>query len=257
MHDWAQKHKKRREQKWQEIKQGREPRSFSARRKEWDLVQDLSSYDYSPWNQTSAKGQARGKKEGRLRTQLLFTLGLSILTLLVFHSHSPVLKPAEQWISNIMTRDFQFAGMETWFKRYAGGSPSILPAFTPSETDEKPSANQWHPPVFGKVVLPFDEKRKGIVIRTVAHARITAAAEGWVVFAGEKPGLGKTVIIKHQGGSETWYGKLDQVDVKEKDWVKKGQTVGSISETRGQPLLYFAVKRNERFIDPESVIVFE
>ncbi|MBA4541385.1 MULTISPECIES: M23 family metallopeptidase [Thermoactinomyces] len=257
MYDWAQKHKKRREVKWQAIRQGRAPRSWAAKRKEWDPGQDLLSYDASPWNQTSGKGQARGKKGGRLRTQMLLTAALFILTLLVFRSQSPVLKPAEQWISGVMTHDFQFAGMENWFKRYLGGSPSILPAFSRSETDEKPREHRWHSPVFGKVVLPFDEQRKGIVIRTVAHARVAAADEGWVIFAGEKPGLGKTVIIQHEGGSETWYGQLAGIDVKPKDWVKKGQTIGSISETKGQPLLYFAVKQNDRFIDPASVIVFD
>jgi stage IV sporulation protein FA len=256
--DWAHKIKVRRESKLQAIKRGTVQSSpFMGRPwgKEWEFPKDIPPPDPIPWSQTVRKKQTGRKTVGRLRFQLAATIGLFFFTFLIFESHSPALFPVEQFVSQVMTRDFRFAGMAEWFKSHMGGSPAILPAFTPRQ-EEVPRMG-WSPPVSGKIVLPFDEKRKGILIQTAPHAKVGATAEGWVIFAGVKPGLGKTVIIRHQDNKETWYGCLDKIEVKEKDWVKKGDLIGNVSQAKGQPLLYFAVERNKQFIDPVGVIAFD
>jgi stage IV sporulation protein FA len=65
------------------------------------------------------------------------------------------------------------------------------------------------------------------------------------------------VIIQHANGMETWYGWLQDLNVKEKDWVKGGQLIGQVAQTKGQSLIYFALKKENQFINPASVISFE
>jgi stage IV sporulation protein FA len=120
-----------------------------------------------------------------------------------------------------------------------------------------PKNSIWIVPVRGVIVLPYDEKRKGIVIRTSTQAEVVAATEGWVTYAGYKDGLGNTIIIQHANGQETWYGWLQSLDVKEKDWVKSGQPIGRVGQTKGQSLVYIALKKDKKFINPSGVIPLE
>jgi stage IV sporulation protein FA len=78
-----------------------------------------------------------------------------------------------------------------------------------------------------------------------------------VTFAGYKKGFGNMIIVRHKGKSETRYGWLDDFKVKEKEWVKNGQVLGNVALTQGQPLLYFAIEKDGKYIDPSGVISFE
>ena len=86
-------------------------------------------------------------------------------------------------------------------------------------------------------------------------APVYAAAHGIVVFARDaRMGWGNVVIIRHvyqspEGGIravDTLYGHMDEVMVKEKQMVRKGDQVGTIGTNRGQYLahLHFEVRKN-------------
>nr|WP_231563662.1 M23 family metallopeptidase [Anoxybacillus sp. KU2-6(11)] len=84
-----------------------------------------------------------------------------------------------------------------------------------------------------------------------------AVEEGIVVFAGVKEPYGKTVIVQHADGSETWYGKLSAISVKLYDFIEAGKEVGKAEENDQKRIFYFAIKKGDHFIDPVQVISFE
>ena len=88
---------------------------------------------------------------------------------------------------------------------------------------------------------------------------VEAINDGIVIFAGEKEGIGKTIIIQHKNNSESWYGQLESFNVALYDPVKKGMQIGQMtrSEDGSKGTFYLAVKENGEFVDPKKVISFE
>lgn len=89
-----------------------------------------------------------------------------------------------------------------------------------------------------------DQEHTGLDLAAPAGTPVLAAAAGRVEFAGEKGGYGNLVIITHADGSQTYYGHLDEIAVKEGQLVSAGQkvaTVGSTGVSTG-PHLHFEAR---------------
>jgi stage IV sporulation protein FA len=90
---------------------------------------------------------------------------------------------------------------------------------------------------------------------------VKAIKEGVVTSVGVKDGLGKTIVIQHSDKSESWYGNLADIKVSLYDNVKKEQVVGTVSDSTGtdktKGKYYFAIKKEDQFINPIQVIRFE
>ena len=89
-----------------------------------------------------------------------------------------------------------------------------------------------------------DQEHTGVDLAAPAGTPVLAAAAGRVEFAGEKGGYGNLVIITHADGSQTYYGHLDEIAVKEGQLVSTGQkvaTVGSTGVSTG-PHLHFETR---------------
>ena len=72
----------------------------------------------------------------------------------------------------------------------------------------------------------------------------------------EVPGYGRTVLLEHRDGTNTFYGNLDEVLVPHGRWIKQGETLaaaGSSAKSNGTQL-HFRVLRGEEFINPMSVL---
>ncbi len=89
----------------------------------------------------------------------------------------------------------------------------------------------------------------GTVIRTTAT--------GVVKFAGQKPGYGKTVIIDHGYGLETWYGHAKQLFVKKGEQVSRGQRISAIGNSGWStgPHVHYEVRVHGIPVDPLSYIL--
>lgn len=123
-------------------------------------------------------------------------------------------------------------------------------------------------PVRGDVLSPFGPKgggqrNDGLNIRAPSGSQVQAAAAGEVVYAGDQvPGFGNLVLVKHDGGWVTAYAHLSRVDVKMRDRVMQGQSIGSVGSTGGvgEPQLHFEVryapspKDKARPVDPSLVL---
>lgn len=195
--------------------------------------------------------------------KILASILLFLVVAILFRNHSTQLDPARNMVMKTMDSDFKFAVVSKWYEDKFGKPLALLPY-----TDNKKSDNtktvvqkEYAVPASGKILENFKKNGQGIMIETSKGAPVKAVKEGFVRFAGVKDGLGKTVIIQHSDGTESWYGNLSEVSVDLYEYIDKEKVVGTVSDSTGEDKTkgkyYFAFKKGDNFIDPIQVIRFE
>lgn len=102
---------------------------------------------------------------------------------------------------------------------------------------------------FGWRTHPITGDRKfhrGIDFGAAKGTPIYAVDAGRVVFAGDKDGYGKAVVIQHQGSLSTLYGHASQLYVRQGQQVVRGQMIAAVGSTGFStgPHLHFEVHVN-------------
>jgi murein hydrolase activator len=99
---------------------------------------------------------------------------------------------------------------------------------------------------------------KGISLQTRPEARITAPADGWVVYAGEFRSYGQLLIINAGGGYHVLLAGLTRIDVSLGQFVLAGEPIAvmgnSATPSQGdssRPVLYVEFRKDGRPIDPD------
>jgi septal ring factor EnvC (AmiA/AmiB activator) len=100
---------------------------------------------------------------------------------------------------------------------------------------------------------------KGISLETRSEARITAPADGWVVYAGEFRSYGQLLIINAGGGYHILLAGMSRIDVSLGQFVLAGEPIAVMGNTatpsRGddssRPILYVEFRKDGRPIDPD------
>lgn len=217
-------------------------------------------YDrYLPQNTNNNRRPA-----GRFMLQAIFAAILFVSVYWIDRSDDPFFQPVKSSVKSAMTHEFQFVAVSDWYQKNFGDPIGFLPGFSNGEKqisgEGQDTGSSNHPdfaaPVSGEITDPYSSKTKGVTVATSLHSDVVSVKDGLVVFAGEKKGTGKTVVIQHKDNDESWYGKLDKVDVKVYDEVKRGQKIGTTSgDKKGS--FYFALKKGEKFIDPIQVMSFD
>lgn len=251
MKKWGQNVKKRRLEQMRMIQQG--------------ITSDVATFYPSPWEEpntsssevlwSAKRNQQDKKKSPKWVIQLFIALLLSVFTFTVFQSQSLKADQVQRWMLQWMNQPFHFQEMSNWYEKLWGGNAAILPTFSANKGPEN-QGNIWVAPVRGTLALPFSTERKGVLLQSKHHAKVNAPAEGLVIFAGERKGLGKTVVIQHANGKQTWFGFLGQVTTKEKTWIKKGTQLGDVGLRDGKPFVYIAYRENGTFVNPMEVMPF-
>ena len=114
---------------------------------------------------------------------------------------------------------------------------------------------RWQWPVNGKVIEYFSNRlqgNKGINIGGRRGKKITAAANGKVVYAGDAlRGYGKLIIIKHNEDYLSAYAHNDQILVKEHQLIKLGDVIAKMGSTDASTvMLHFEVRFRGKSVDP-------
>ena len=100
---------------------------------------------------------------------------------------------------------------------------------------------------------------KGISIQTREEARITAPADGWVVYAGPFRSYGQLLIINAGGGYHILLAGMSRIDVSLGQFVLAGEPIAvmgnpassSISgDDSSRPVLYVEFRKDGRPVDP-------
>jgi len=100
---------------------------------------------------------------------------------------------------------------------------------------------------------------KGISLQTRGEARITAPADGWVVYAGEFRSYGQLLIINAGGGYHILLAGMSRIDVSLGQFVLAGEPIAvmgstaapSQSDDNSRPVLYVEFRKDGRPIDPD------
>ncbi len=120
-------------------------------------------------------------------------------------------------------------------------------------------------PAQGRRVKRFGEtdasgnSLKGISLQTRAEARITAPADGWVVYAGEFRSYGQLLIINAGGGYHVLLAGMSRIDVSLGQFVLAGEPIAVMGDSAApsqgddgsRPVLYVEFRKDGRPIDPD------
>jgi len=111
---------------------------------------------------------------------------------------------------------------------------------------------KWQWPVKGKLIERFSNASKGIDVAGSLGDKITAAADGRVVYAGNAlPGYGNLIIIKHNDDYLTAYAHNQSILVKEQQEVKAGQQISTMGNTGTNSVrLHFEIRYQAKSVDP-------
>lgn len=115
-------------------------------------------------------------------------------------------------------------------------------------------------PVQGAIASRFGRgegvHRDGILIQAAEGTPVEAVHAGRVVFADWMRGFGNLLIIDHGDQIMTLHAHLQRFDVGVGAAVERGTRIGAVGASggRGQPALYFEVRRGGAPIDPQGWI---
>jgi stage IV sporulation protein FA len=236
----------------------REPSSF--------LIKDEEKYGYD--NFSSFEGGGSGENGHPLfqkevfMFKILLSVCLVLIVAILFKNGSSNLDPARNFVSKAMENDFQFAAISTWYEEQFGNPLAFFPTSDGKETEtadaEVATPPEYAVPAIGTVTESFQDNGQGVMVETGSNSSVEAMNSGTVTFAGTRDNLGKTVIIQHADGSQTWYGNLESIKVPLYTYIKTGDEVGKVTDTENEKgMFYFAIKQGETFIDPIQVIKFD
>ncbi len=118
----------------------------------------------------------------------------------------------------------------------------------------------WISSGFGYRISPWTGKRQiheGIDIAARMGSEVIASADGVIVFAGIKPGFGKTVVINHGYDTVTRYGHNSAIYVQVGQKVKRGDNIAAVGNTGHStgPHVHYEVIKNGKNVDPINFIL--
>ena len=198
-----------------------------------------------------------------IRTKLLMSCVVFVLVWGMFQSNHPLANKGKAYVWSALNESFDFQPVALWYERQFGGTPTLLPALNPVKQQEAEKvtldSKHYFAPVKGKVIAPYEPSRLGVTLETKPAATVAAMDTGVVVYAGSREDTGFTVIIRHAGGMQSVYGWIEQGRVEVNDWIKGGETIGLVSKNSSQPsgYFYFAVSKDNKFVNPAEVVNFD
>ncbi|MBU1383800.1 MAG: M23 family metallopeptidase [Alphaproteobacteria bacterium] len=98
---------------------------------------------------------------------------------------------------------------------------------------------------------------KGVDIAAPRGTSVFVASEGEVLNTGyDGGGYGRFIEVRHPNGMSTLYAHLSRVDVARGDRLGEGERIGLVGSTGRStgPHLHFEVRRNDRQVNPMSVL---
>lgn len=169
---------------------------------------------------------------------------------LLWQTDSELFHKPKEWTSGVLTEEFPFARVNLWYQE-TFGSPL---AFTAQTKQTATHSESQALPVSGSVTESFQTNGKGIMIAPKETADVSVVRDGVIVFSGNDRETDKTVVVQHSDGTESTYGYLSNVDVHLYQFVKSNDRIGQFTPTAENEMVYFAIERDNNYIDPVQVI---
>ncbi|MCF6138092.1 M23 family metallopeptidase [Pseudalkalibacillus berkeleyi] len=217
-------------------------------------VDESSSNRLSVLNRNSNGGHPLFSSEGFL-FRVMAAICLFLVIGIIFKNPSAPLGNIQGYVNNAFEEEFQFASVANWYENRFGKPLTLFPTDSKNKTaDSIGKASNYALPANAKVLQSFKDNGKGVLLETGSNTDVSSIKEGFIIFIGEKEQLGKTVVVQHFDGSESWYGKLNKIseEIKLYNYIDAGADLGKVTkeEKSDTGLFYFAIKDNGGFIDP-------
>ncbi|WP_332689487.1 M23 family metallopeptidase [Halalkalibacter lacteus] len=218
---------------------------------------------YVPPNENnSALPQA--KKGDFFLFRVMAAICIFLMTAILFQSSVPQAEGVKQFVKQSYEQEFQFVAVANWYENQFGRPLALIPMNqdvaqgNPNEQVEMAYAL----PASGTISQDFEHNGKGILVETGMNAEVEAVKGGQVIKVGKDESdesLGKTVTVQHYDGTESLYGMLDNIEVNLYDHIQAGYAIGkvSMSEEAEKGIFYFALKKDDQYINPSEVIPFD
>lgn len=173
--------------------------------------------------------------------------------------------PLRAFVAEALTEEMDFGAVETWYTRNFGGTPSFIPIFNYQGDHglKVNSSSSFNVPLDGTIGGPFALSLRGVEVipsnDSNRRTQVKSVSTGRILAVQNDALNGQTVMIQHAGGYVSIYGHLEQPSVEAGDWVEGGEVIGSLPLPAGDslPTLYFALKKDDRYLDPADVIPFD
>ena len=208
-----------------------------------------------------------GPKRPAIGYRFVASVFLFVLVWGLFQFDHPLAVRGQLWIRQALTEPYDFAAVAAWYKDRFGSLPSFLPAWgrhggasdDPAQKTSAAAGRTLYSPVRGKIVVPFGPDTQGVTLETPADAPVSAIDTGIVLSVSESPDTGSTVTIQHPNGLQSIYGSLRESALKPHDWVKGGERIGTVApaDSGRNGKFYFAVKKDNQFVNPAEVVSFD
>lgn len=227
---------------------------------------DDETYSFTPSTPSGNGGGEEGHplfKKEVFFFKILASILLFLVVAILSRNQTATFEPVKEFVVKQMDLDFKFATVSNWYEDKFGKPLALLPFTEEDQAGKKTIVKDqnFSVPAMGKILENFEKNGQGIMIETGKGAAVQSIDDGFVTFVGIKDGIGKTVVIQHPDGSQTWYGNLEEVKVNKYDHIDKRTVVGTVSASTGEDKTkgkyYFAIKKDDNFIDPIQVIRFE
>ncbi|RKQ37910.1 peptidoglycan DD-metalloendopeptidase family protein [Oceanobacillus halophilus] len=213
--------------------------------------QEEEKHGYYPF---FADTDSSGSRTGSMVTGFVLKGMLSVMLFLgvalLHQSNSEILSEPKAWTSNALTEDFPFAQVHQWYQE-TFGNPL---AFSPEYTTTNNVSDALALPVNGSIAESFQSNGKGIMITPGEATDVSTLSEGIVIFAGNDKETNKTVVVQHADGTTSSYGYLSDINVHLYQFVVNNQPIGTFHPTVDNEDFYFAIEKDNEFIDPVQVI---
>ncbi|MBP2000397.1 stage IV sporulation protein FA [Paenibacillus shirakamiensis] len=174
--------------------------------------------------------------------------------------------PITLFVKENLTHEMDFTAAEVWYENHFGGAPSFIPIFGQQAVQgEKVQGSRiFSSPLTGTIAQPFALNLKGIEIipasKSISGLQIRTVETGRISDISQDAVQGLTVQIQHAGGYMSVYAHLGSITVEKGDWVEGGTEIGTLKTASAKQKvspLYFALKKDGRYIDPADVIPFD
>ena len=175
------------------------------------------------------------------------------------HHRTSMLKTIEQSIHS------KQAALQTLQKNKEELDDMVKHLNRPLQKASEPFSQHSLPwPTGGKILQHYGEsiqgselKTHGIVIKGKEGTPVYSIADGKVIFAKWMSGFGLLMIVEHENGFLSLYGRNDSLDAEVNDKVHAGDQIASVGHSGAFPEsgLYFAIRQGDKPIDPEKVLI--
>ncbi len=188
--------------------------------------------------------------------RIMAAVCLFLVVGIVFKNPTGPMVNAQDYINQAFEEEFQFASIAGWYEEKFGKPIALFPTEKKEKSDGTGTGAlaEYALPANAKVLQSFKDNGKGVLLETGSNSDVSSIKEGFVIYVGDKDQLGKTVVVQHFDGSESWYGKLDKINesIKLYNYIDAGAQLGKVTkeEKTGSGLFYFAIKDNGGFVDP-------